>query len=281
MDKTILIEKIFTHVTNSGGNYIGEDIALSKELAGMRIFEEPLVGFADADDAAFEKFKSSDVIGPHFMTPKEWTREAKTVISFFLPFTERVKESAKINFTWPSNEWMHGRIEGQKYINELCLYIKNILEQGGYSGVIPSLDKRFSLKSPFTADKGRQEYYTSNWSERHAAYVCALGTFGLSKGLITGKGIAGRIGSLITNAYFDPDKRPYDDFRAYCTRCGACIRNCPVGAISFEQGKIHSLCSSFLDTTLLKHKPWYGCGKCQVSVPCENKRPGNKTMPVW
>ena len=40
--------------------------------------------------------------------------------------------------------------------------------------------------------------YASNWSERHVAYVCGLGTFGC-QGLITSKGLAGRFGSIITD----------------------------------------------------------------------------------
>ena len=63
---------------------------------------------------------------------------------------------------------------------------------------------------------------TSLWSERHAAYVCGLRTFGLSKGLITKKGIAGRFTSLITDLPLLADERAYTDVYEYCTRCGAC-----------------------------------------------------------
>lgn len=79
---------------------------------------------------------------------------------------------------------------------------------------------------------------TSLWSERHAAYVCGLGTFGLSKGLITKKGIAGRFTSLITDLPLLADERAYTDVYEYCTR--------------------------------------YGCGLCQVRVPCEAGIPKKK-----
>jgi epoxyqueuosine reductase QueG len=273
MNEDILIDLIFKHVRTDEKNYVDKNIALTADLADMQIFEEPLVGFAAAGDAYFKKFKAGSIIGEHFMLPEEWNQEAKTVISFFLPFTERVKAANKKIPDWPANEWLHARIEGQSYIAEICGYLKNILEAEGYVTAVPFLDKRFSTKSPVTADRSEQGYYTSNWSERHAAFVCGLGTFGLSKGLITAKGIAGRFGSLITGAYFEPSKRAYSSVYEYCSRCGACAKNCPVQAISLEQGKKHAPCSDFLGRTMKKHNPRYGCGKCQVKVPCENKIP--------
>ena len=93
--------------------------------------------------------------------------------------------------------------------------------------------------------------FTSNWSERHIAFVCGLGTFGLSRGLITKAGIAGRFASLVTDLEFEPVLREYDGLYDYCTNCGACIRRCPVNAISFEKGKAHEPCASFLDYTCL------------------------------
>lgn len=55
--------------------------------------------------------------------------------------------------------------------------------------------------------------------------------------------------------------------------CGACVKNCPVDAISLEEGKDHKICCDFLDITGKKFKPRYGCGKCQVSVPCQSSIP--------
>jgi epoxyqueuosine reductase QueG len=103
--------------------------------------------------------------------------------------------------------------------------------------------------------------------------VCGLGTFGLSKGLITSKGIAGRFGSIITSLYLPPNKREYEEIYEYCSMCGACVKKCPVNAISIEKGKNHIICSKFLNQTVEKYKPRYGCGKCQVGVPCESMIP--------
>ena len=93
---------------------------------------------------------------------------------------------------------------------------------------------------------------------------------------ITEKGIAGRLGSLIVSERFEPRKREYTDIYEYCTRCGACIRRCPAGAISLENGKEHLPCDQFLEETKKKYAPRYGCGKCQTKVPCESRIPGKR-----
>ena len=125
-----------------------------------------------------------------------------------------------------------------------------------------------------TEKTGEDIRYIPSWSERHAAFACGLGTFGLSKGLITEKGVCGRFGSIITDLELPPDERNYKEVYEYCNMCGVCITHCPVNAISLDKGKNSSLCSKFLDEVREKHAPRYGCGKCQVSVPCESGIPG-------
>jgi epoxyqueuosine reductase QueG len=281
MDKAALEKTLKDYVENASANYVAKEIALKPELAGMRIFDEPLFGYVSAEDPIFDELKKTDIIGPHFMVPKEWLPSAKSVISIFLPFTQQIREANQKDMSWPADEWLHGRIEGQAFQNEIIRYFISLLENAGFSALAPMLDPRLSGKSPVTQNREDQNYYTSNWSERHIAYAAGLGTFGLSKGLITNKGIAGRFISVICTApasisisiSIEGSSRPYSGAYDYCIRCGACAKNCPAKAISLEKGKIHSLCSAFLDATREKHKPRYGCGKCQVRVPCENRRP--------
>ena len=269
MDKADFEQALKDYVRGSPENYVQKEIALRPDLAGMRIFDEPVFGYASAEDPFFEEAKKPGIIGPHFMAPAEWLPGAKTVIAVFLPIAEQVRLANSKNMAWPADEWLHARIEGQAFQNKLCLFSADLLKESGFSALVPMFDSRFTLTSPLTDDKTSQDYYTSNWSERHAAYAAGLGTFGLSKGLISRKGVAGRYISIITGAVFAPDKRPYTGIYDYCIRCGACIRNCPAGAISAEKGKIHYSCSQFLDSTRAKHAPRYGCGKCQIKVPCE------------
>ena len=273
MNKLNLENAIKEYVQNDSLNFVSKELALRPELAGMKIFDEPIFGYASVDDSLFLEFKKKGVIGPHFMAPAEWLPEAKSVISLFLPFTEVVREANKKNMDWPADEWLHARIEGHTFMIEICALIISLLEKEGFTALAPMTDSRFSGKSPFTQNKEEQDYYTSNWSERHIAYLTGLGSFGLSDGIITRKGMAGRFISIITSAHLESENRPYSGVYDYCIRCGACAKNCPAKAISLDKGKNHYLCSGFLNKVTEKHKPRYGCGKCQVKVPCEYKKP--------
>lgn len=269
MNKKNLGEFAKEFVQNSDYNFVSKQIAITDELAGMKIFEEPIFAFGSAKDDGFQELKNPVAIGEHFILPKEWLPSANTVISYFFPFTDEVIKSNRKDNQWPSNEWLHGRIEGQKFIKEFNIFLNAKIINEGYESLVPTLDSRFWSSS-------EENPFTSNWSERHVAFVCGLGTFGLSKGIITEKGMAGRLGSIVTQLKLEPDKKKYTDVYEYCSMCGACIRKCPVHAISIDTGKDHNKCSAFLDMIAEKYKPRYGCGKCQVSVPCERRISINK-----
>jgi len=275
LDRQELIKIAEDFIGHSEDNIISREIAISDNVVGMKIFDTPILAFGAADDEYFKRLKDPTVIGEHFMLPAEWLPKAKTVISFFLPFSEAVRIGNRRDMSWPTEEWLHARIEGQALLFKLCRHLESELQGAGYESLVPSLDKRFWVNH----DNPRHEAkFTSNWSERHVAFTCGLGTFGLSKGLITKKGMAGRFGSVITDLYITPDKREYEDIYEYCTMCGKCADNCPVMAITTENGKNHVPCFKFLCETEAKHKPRYGCGKCQVAVPCESRIPIKRSV---
>ena len=240
-------------------NRIDAAWALAPELAGRKMYKPPLLGIAAADDPLFVRYKETGIIGPEHMTPQEWLPGAQSVLSLFFPMEDWVREDNAANRSWPSKGWLHARIEGHQLLNRVARQIQEALLAEGYAAVVPSLDERF---------RTIPGQYRSNWSERHVAYAAGLGTFGLSKGLITAAGIAGRITSIITTLPLPPTERPYDDPYAYCTMCGACVRNCPAQAIDLVTGKNHERCNTFLEKTREAEAPRYGCGKCQVAVPC-------------
>ena len=275
MNKTTLISELFRIYTSCPGNVLTVEAAISPELAGISFYEEPLVGFAAADDPLFDTYQLPDVIGPWHKKPKEWLPEAATVISMFLPFTEDVLSSNRMEKQFPSAAWLHARVEGQAFLNIFADRVAQWLREQGYAACVPCGDVRFvCFNHSGIAMPGLPEgVHTSNWSERHAAYACGLGTFGLSKGIITEKGMAGRFCSVITSLPVEPDQRPYTDPYEYCIRCGACVRRCPVNAISVEHGKAHGPCAEHVHHSLELYDPRYGCGLCQTGVPCERKKP--------
>ena len=238
------------------------------------LFEEPIIGFASADDEIFETFRRKEVIGANYMAPREWLPETRTVAALFLPFSEAVRSSNRADRTDPSTEWLYARIEGQDFIGKYMAALRQRLEERGIKACVPALDERFGVKIEITANGLRPDFHAdSKWSERHAAYACGLGTFGLSRGLITEKGMAGRFASIMIAAELEPTARSYAGVYDYCIRCGACMRNCPANAISLKHGKNNIKCNRHVETMKKKYSPRYGCGKCQVGVPCEAGAP--------
>ena len=243
------------------------------------LYDQPLAGFASSSDEIFDVFKQPEVIGPNYIKPSEWLPEAETVVSFFFPFTERVRKSNRADKTDPSPEWLYGRIEGQAFITRYMDSLKQLLQSKGIKACVPSSDERFGIQYEPSETGGEADFHAdSRWSERHAAYACGLGTFSLSRGLISQKGIAGRYASIIVSEKWEPTPRRYTGVYDYCIRCGACARNCPVQAISPEHGKNNIRCKAHLDRMKEKYAPRYGCGKCQVGVPCESEAPGLKPI---
>ncbi len=230
------------------------------ELDTIQIFDSPLVGIANVDDQLFEKLKETDVVGPQHLSPRQWLPNGQAVISYFLPFTQKVR-TANRTMGLPAREWLYGRIEGEQFNNALRKFMTEWFAKAGYEAICPALDPRFTVTNR-----------RSNWSERHVAYIAGLGTFGLSCSFITAHGSAGRLGSIVVTKEIAATPRYYQNIYDNCSFCGACILRCPPLAIN-EKGKDHNVCASYLDRVLAKYKPRYGCGKCQTGVPCEEKIP--------
>jgi epoxyqueuosine reductase QueG len=281
MDDLSLREYIADLVLTSERGALDPAVALRDDLIGMRFFDAPLFGCAEAKDPLFVDLKKENIVGPHHFLPADFLPGAVSVLSVFLPFTRRVKKSNVGAGVEPSDEWLHARIEGQKFMGFVAAETVRRLREAGCAALAPMSDGRFRSGPGPQAKNGDSEdasaeslRFTSNWSERHVAYVCGLGTFCLSKGLITEKGVAGRYLSLVTDLRIETTPRRYTTFEEYCIRCGKCVAPCPAGAITPEGGKDHAKCSAYLDETAKRYAPRYGCGKCQVGVPCESLAPG-------
>ncbi|MDR1573649.1 MAG: 4Fe-4S binding protein [Clostridiales Family XIII bacterium] len=237
--------------------------ALRPELAGMRVFDAPIFAAATADDPMFLSLRADASVGGHHCMPADWTPDARSVLSVFFPFAKRVRAaSAAFADRQPAAEWLHGRIEGQNHISAISAAAAEALRGAGFSAVAPSVANGFRSKG-----------FTSNWSERHIAFVCGLGTFGLSRGLITEKGVAGRFCSIVTSMELGITHRGYTELYEHCIFCGLCAKRCPAEAIDPKTGKAHGPCGAFLSETRELFAPRYGCGKCQVGVPCEGGIP--------
>ena len=245
---------------------------------------DPLVGFSRGDDPLYETYK--EVVGPEHWTPREIFQrtfadslveaEELAVISWVLPQTAATKADNRRATVYPAERWARARIYGEAFNKALRGHVAQELQESGVQAVAPFLP-------PYWQSTDSPRYvYTSTWSERHAAYACGLGTFGLCDGLITPRGKAMRVGSVVARLRVPPTPRPYADHRAYClffTRgtCGACIDRCPVGAIT-KAGHDKVKCRDHLGRTrtFVGERygfEGYGCGLCQTGVPCESGVP--------
>ena len=252
---------------------------------GEKAWNEALVGFADGADPIFEDYKSH--VGEFHWTPREIFNqiyiyepvkaEDLALISYILPQTEATKAQHREETDRPGEYWARARIFGEKFNTALQRHLVQILVDEGFPALAPSLTLGWKVC------KSSQFFLASRWSQRHAAYAAGLGTFGLCDGLITPRGKAIRAGSIIVQAGISPTPRPYEDHRAYCLffargECKECIPKCPVGALS-EDGHDKKKCMTFIrqvtEPYVKKNFRFkgYGCGLCQVGVPCESRIP--------
>jgi epoxyqueuosine reductase len=251
------------------------------------IFDEPLVRFADADDPIFREYKT--IIDSSHLTPREAISKTLnqnqknaparlSVISWILPVTHKTRESNRRQKTAPSRSWSYTRWYGEKFNDALREHVVKFLTDTGYMTVAPVLQLYFETKSN---EKGRY----SIWSERHIAYAAGHGTFSLSDGFITERGIAHRCGSVVTNLVLPVSlrtaKSPYSNCLFYVNKkCIACIIRCPAGAVT-ESGHDKIKCDDYLNSTIGYVREEYnvgqaGCGLCQTKVPCEFRNPTEK-----
>jgi epoxyqueuosine reductase len=251
----------------SGINSIEHPETLSTiplSMSPLRLYDQPLFGVAEAQDSLWERLKDPEVIGPHHRSPTEWLPEARSVISYFLPFSKQIRKANRLPGI-TATEWLYGRFEGEKLNAALMVSLADRIRTSGGKAVAPSTDSRMAIVD-----------LRANWSERHAAFVAGLGTFSLSRSMITSLGAAGRFGSLITDIYLEPTPRAYQGASDYCIDCGICIGRCPCQAID-RSGKDNAVCKMYLDQTTTLYAPRYGCGKCQTAVPCEGQIPHHST----
>jgi epoxyqueuosine reductase QueG len=261
-----------------------------ENTADDKAFDAPLVGFSRGDDSLYEAYK--EYVGPFHWTPQEVfksefpTSDVKagqlTVVSWILPHIRATKRDNRTETFFPAERWARARIFGEEVNVKLRKHLIEKLCERGIDAVAPALRPNWEMK------KGVKYVFASTWSERHAAHASGLGTFGLCDGLITPKGKAVRVGSVVAAIEIPATPRPYDTHHAYCLflnegSCGKCISRCPVGAVS-EAGHDKLKCFGHLRSRTAEYVEsnfgfkGYGCGLCQTGVPCESSIPKSRKM---
>jgi len=264
--------------------FVKENPANRRKVGRGKFWDKPLVGFASGNDPLFKQYKK--IIGKFHHTPLEifgltFGQKEKpqnlSVISWILPTSEGIRKSNRKETKYPSRLWAHARDFGEQFNVKLRDHLVEVLKKEGYQAVAPMNSPHWKrVRSPRVG-------FASSWSERHAAYVCGLGTFGLSDGFITPKGKAMRVGSVVTNLPLKPSAKKYPHHRANCLyffnrTCKVCAARCPAGAIT-AKGHDKDKCYEYSYNTIGPSKraeygvKITGCGLCQTKVPCESEIP--------
>lgn len=251
---------------------------------GEPAWDSALVGFAAGADPIWQQYK--EYVGAFHWTPWEVfnqhrpeenvSAEQLTVISWVLPQRDAVRNANRKSRKYPAEEWARVRVYGEDFNVALRQHVVQSLTRAGHPAVAPMLVPNWAIV------QSARFSYASSWSERHAAHAAGLGTFGLCDGLITARGKAMRAGSVVAKIALPATPRPYADHRTYCLyfaegTCGKCIDRCPVRAIT-EAGHDKEKCRQHLVRSREYVKKTYrfegyGCGLCQVGVPCESGIP--------
>lgn len=226
-------------------------------------WKEAIVNFADANDPLFEELK--DVVSPSHALPQDILSDAKSVIAYFIPFVESIANS-NIDGKYSSKEWAKAYVETNQLISDINNYLKNNLAEKNYKAAMIPATHNFDENS-----------LMSDWSHRHVAYIAGLGTFGINNMLITKKGCAGRIGTIVTNIDLEPSERINKErcLNKAGYNCNKCVERCVIDALTeneFDRFKCYDL--------LLENDKLHSdlaltdvCGKCNVGLPCSFKDP--------
>lgn len=221
-------------------------------------WREPVIKYGDVNSLLFDKLK--ELVDPMHYHPLDYLPNAAAVLSYFLPFKKEVEQS-NVNGTLISEPWALAYEHSNKmaaYINEkLCSFINEL---------------GFDACPPKDAGMINDGFPRSRWSQRHVAYVCGHGTFGLNNMLISDKGCVGRYYSVITALPVETDRVVAEERCIYKKNggCKLCVSKCVAGALTETEFKrLRCLDQCNINEEIY---PLAGaCGKCVVGLPCSFK----------
>lgn len=247
---------------------------------GNKIIHRISVGAQSAEHPFFTKL--SKHINGH-LNPRDFFKEDfplepnknLSVVSFALHYNKQVVIDNSKENEYPSYSWIELT---DKFFNEihepLSKHIQVLFHDSKL--MFPTKSKRYVIN-------GTEKIKTANWSERHVAFGCGLGSFGLQGAFITELGCTSKLISIVTDKEFENYNIPLEDTYANCLHyqgkgCKQCIKRCPVGSVSAEKRIIENC----FDREYVENKEVslkiYGkeitaCGLCMAGVPCSFTNP--------
>ncbi len=232
------------------------DFGIKRKIA----YRDPQLGFSSVQNELYKHVK--DYVHENHLHPSEILDRAETAVSFAVPLSERAVEENKYGGTG-SFRWAYEYVETNRLLETIGREITKYLDRKGFKCV--------QIKPTGQWNKN----LLSTWSHKYAAYVSGLGKFGIHRLLITRKGTAVRMGTVLTEAWIPQTEAPQEE---YCLEkkgvsCRICIERCPVNA--FENWDLKGKFKCY-ENCLRTHER-YGeklkgkadcCGKCISGTPC-------------
>ena len=226
------------------------------EESGLPFYREPLMGTADTDSSCITRLKS--IVHPDHLLPGDILPGCRSVVAYFLPFREDIVRENRQGRS-ASRLWAEVYIVTNRLLQKIAEKMKDRLAAEGF---------RCAWEKP--THNFDEDLLVSYWSHKHLAFACGLGRFGRNQLLITGRGCAGRLGSLVTDCHLESDQYLADTPFYSCPEgCSYCERHCPAGALG-EGGLDRKACYKIL----LENDRLYPdldlcdvCGKCSTG-PC-------------
>ncbi|MFI3212364.1 MAG: epoxyqueuosine reductase [Eubacteriales bacterium] len=234
-------------------NYIQECV---KNCLWSELYREAIVGFSSAEDPLYQQLY--DATNRKMLEPKDLLPTAKTVVSFFIPFSEeiakKVASGGKINQTWSDMYSLTNPL-----LSEILDGLQRELKEKGID----------SAGEPPTMNYDPVQL-TAKWSHKSSAVIAGIATFGLHRLLITKSGTIGRMSSLVIDCELEPTQRPDTEYCLYKKNgsCGICMERCPSGALK-PDGFDRFRCNAYLDGKNISDYE-QGCGMCSTG-PCALK----------
>ena len=250
--------------------WLSEPVSVEQKIEGLikdmlkahnrdDLYREAIVGFSAADDERYDKLK--EIVGPWVKNPNELLAEAKSVISYFVPFTKELANAPK-NSSVVSELWAEAYVDFNAYFDIVSEAVAELLHELGFASV--------KIKAAKTYDP---ELLQSMWSHKSAAVIAGIAAFGANRTAITEKGCGGRYCSVITSAELKSDKPAIENKCLYYKNgsCGLCFKVCPAKAFT-AQGFDKFACNAELKKNEQHLKQTAGinagvCGKCLSVCP--------------
>ncbi len=201
-------------------NEMVENINASGSITKYR---KPVIGFASAQDPLYAQ--ASEIIGYDVLPPTALLEDAKTVVSFFIPFEGWAVKYARRRKEVSNGEWSLAYYELNSFIDSIMgEIVKRVSEFGIKAASEPVTENYDHVK------------LTGTWGHKTSAYIAGLGTFGINRIVITPMGCGGRLGTVVLNTKITPTQRPDQENCLYKKdgTCGICAKTCLTGAIRYN-----------------------------------------------